>query len=550
MIPDAAESFNPAPRIVRPRTRTYKRLPVVAMNDIVMLTEQGEVRELDFHLDGDAASLETLTYFTSAPPTLFAKRAAADFISILDRHFNERDPNHWQWRASVHERDIVRPDGVKVASRVSTIIHYFGFKGGSYHKIIDPVVMYGHDLDTIWPTDQGGGHDSGGLNPPTAESGDALMRLLEWAVTLRNFCDKNGMEVRPTIGGIGSQFLTDRRFYPKRRRKVPMVINERAREKLPGNHYHLTVHPTPYEEFRALYLDQHRAHHYHARTVSLPDSNQLYAHGMFRNLNETVFKETWPDFYGLYCLDLQEPPTSRPSHWITILERAFVFSNELPHLFDMGYKVNGVYAAWGSFRRDTGIARYAKWASKQLDHYGDKPWLKPLLLSTYGTLATKPKYGESVFKLAKSGNEVTLVTGRNTLTGKHVVAPKKLEPRIANVIHRGMIEAATRSESVGYGQYLADQGFHVLSVYADAVIVEDDPDKNLPAPIDPWRLKQTLNHLQFINQQAFISGEMTKLPGVSREQMAYRQHTMPGYAPRMTKYEAITNRQIRTDRRI
>lgn len=466
-----------------------------------MLSEAGElehVNELTFTLP-------------SLPSTLFAVQSAADLVAELDKVLS--DNPRWQWRASTHERDIVNPEGVRVAARVSTVVHYFGFKGGNFHKIIDPVVMYGKKLDEVWP-------------------GDAeITQLLDWAKALRDFCDKNGMDVRPTLGGMSAQFLTDRRFYPKRRRKVPATTNQRARDELPGNHYLLTVYPTPHREFTGLYLDQHRAHHYHARTTPLPDSNQLYAYGRFIDLAEITFENTWPDFHGLYCLDLQSPGKYRRSHWLHKLERAFVFSNELQHLVDMGYIVNGVYAAWGSFKRDTGLAKYARWASKQLDHYGDRPWLKPLLLATYGTLATKPRYGEAVFKLAKDGELVTLPTGRHSLTGHYVKASRKLEPRIANVLHRGMIEAATRSESVGYAQHLTTLGHRVLSIYADAVIIEEDCEKPGPPIIEPWRLKTTLNHLQFINQQAFLSGEMTKLPGVSRELMAYRQHTTPGHSP-------------------
>lgn len=504
-MPDSnADLFKPAPRVVRPRARKYKRLPVTAVVFGGTLTETGEM--------GDQAELvRKLPYMES---TLFVKQAAADWVGEMTPHFAEWYGDNWQWRAGTSERDIVRPDGEHVATRISTVVHYFGFKGGYYHKVIDPVVMYGHRLDTIWPGDES--------DPMLGLLMDQLMRLLQWGVTLRDFCDKNGLEVRPTIGGISAQFLTDRRFYPKRRRKVPMAINERSREALPGNHYVLTVQPSSRREFTALYLDQHRAHHYHAKVTALPDSDQLYAYGRFTDLAEVVFEQPWVGFYGLYCLDLEAPDQLRRSQWITQTTAAFVFSNELSHLTDMGYKVTGVRAAWGSGKRDVGLSRYAQWASKQLDHYGDRPWLKSLLLSTYGTLATRPKISESVFRLARSGEEITMLTGKHRLTGTRVRASKKLEPKIANVLHRGMIEAATRSESVGYAQFLANSGQRILSIYADAVIVEDNSDRPLSYQPEPWRLKTRLNHLQFINQQAFVSGEMTKLPGVGRDANKYR----------------------------
>lgn len=502
----------PPPRTVKPRSRSYKRHTVIAVHGGIWLDENGET----------GSTADFTTKLPQMDSTLFAKTSAADFVADLDEYFSEWFDN-WQWRASIAERDIRRGDDLR-AVRMSVVIHYFGFKGGNYHKIIDPVAMYGRGLDEIW-SNQGGSHDAPELNSGNGGGGDhpsaVCVRLLQWGICLRDFCHKNGLEVRPTMGGISAQFLTDRRFYPKKRRKVPMAINERAREHLPGNHYALFTQPSSTREFSAWYLDQHRAHHYHARTVALPDSDNLFAYGTFMNLSGVAFDRTIKDFYGLYCVDIQLPQRYRRSNWIRTTDRVFVFSNELQYMLDIGYVVNGVYAAWGSRRRDTGLARYARWAEKQLDHYGDNPWIKPLLLSTYGTLATRPRYGETIFKLAKAGEPVTLVTGNKELDGLLVRTGKKLEPRIANVIHRGMIEAATRLDSIGLAQWLNSEGYRVLSIYADAVIVEREGDKALPILPEPWRCKRELNHLRYINQQAFISGEMTKLPGVGRETLKY-----------------------------
>lgn len=515
-----SDPLPPAPRTVKPRKRVRKRLPIVTINGGNVLFENGEV-------DSEGMLIMNLPIM---PSTLFVKLAAADWIAgDVNGFWSERDPDHWQWRAAPQERDVHRPDGVKVASRVGTVIHFFGFKGGVYHKLIDPVTMYGRDLDDIWPT------------------GDAmplvLTNLMSWATQLRDFCYENQIDVRPTIGSMAAQLLTDRRFYPNARRKVPKAINLRVRDELPGNHYALSVMPTPDREFTAYYLDQSRAHHYHARTTALPDANTLYAYGQFTDPKDPCFEEVSDGFHGLYCLDLCAP-SSQLHDWQKP-GKQFVFTNELPHLLDMGYTVNGVYAAWGSYQRDTGLALYAQWAESQLNRFADAPWLKPLLLATYGTLAVKARYGEAVFRLAKAGEPVSIVTGHNQLHGKMVRSRHKLEPRIANVMHRGMIEAATRSESVGLAQWLESEGHRVLSIYADAVIVQqDDENKSLPLLPEPWRIKTELNHLQFINQQAFMSGEMTKLPGVGRELIAYRQQNT-GKAPRTyMRVEAMTNADV------
>jgi hypothetical protein len=369
---------------------------------------------------------------------------------------------------------------------------------------------------------------------------------------LRDFCAENNLEIRPTMGGISSQFLTDPRFYPNARRKVPAQTNDRAREHLPGNHYKLNVYPSPNRDYRALYIDQHRAHHYHAKLTHFPHADHLYAYGYFRNLSRCYRDTVSPRFMGLYCLDLLAPSRGRHYSWLGMareIKAAFVYTSELTHLLDMGYKVTGVRAAWGSHHQDTGLNKYAAWACEQLDRHADAPWLKPLLLSTYGTLACRPTYAEAVFKQAKRGTKTTMLTGRRSLTGTMVQRPQKLEPGIVNVIQRGMIEAATRSESIALAQYLEHKGQRILAIYADAVIIEQDDDRPLPLLFDPWEVKRTLNHYQPINTQAFTSDSMTRLPGVSQELRQYRQHA-PGYAPRRVMYEAPTGRRIATSRRI
>lgn len=501
------------PRTVKPRARIYPRRPVIAIDD-----DGNWIGE-----NGIAGSTSDLFLrLHEYPPTIFVKQGAADFVAKLDQTYRLSHKDSWQWRVTEQERAIIRPGGFKAATRVTTTVHFFGFKHGSgkrhkagnYHKILDPVTMYGQGLATVWPG-----------NEPI------IARLLEWGTAIRDFCDENGLDVRPTIGSLGAQFLTDRRFYPHARRKVPWAINARARQELPGNHYALYVHPSPRREFTAQYLDQHRAHHYHARTTALPDADSLYAHGYFVNLAKPIWDEIPDDFYGLLSLDLEAPQRGR----YNFLQSGtrFVWTNEVTLLRDLGYRILGIRAAWGSNKRDEGITRYARYAGMQLDRFDDAPWLKPILLATYGTLATRATWGETVFKLAKKGMPVSLCTGHHSLDGMLIRAPRKLEPKIANVIHRGMIEAATRADSIGLADFLTTAGYRVLSIYADAVMVEHDDDlPPIPVLPEPWRVKRTLNHLQFINKQAFMSGEMTKLPGVGQELKAYALSSNTKKAPR------------------
>lgn len=511
----------PVPRSVKPRHRAYRHFPVVALGREDYLDENGQTGSV----------MDLIAQLPKSPSTLFCTVGSADFLARLNSVYLLKTPNTWQWRVSTLEREFCRPNDVMRAVRISTVVHYFGWKHGTYHKIIDPIVMYGHSLNTIWPDE---------VTVVDDTQWRTLRKLLVWGITLRNFCADNDVDVRPTTGGIAAQFLTDKRFYPHPRRKMPTKINERAREELPGNHYYLNVMPDPSNNFTAHYLDQHRAHHYHARTTRLPDSDYSFAYGSFTDLSNVAYDSIEPQFAGLYCLDLSAPKRQIPFDWIDRrhLDRVFVYSNELQHVLDMGYKINGVRAAWGSVRHDEGLRRFACWSDQQLDSYTDAAWLKPLLLSAYGTLATRAREPQAVFRLAKRGEPLMVRTGRRQLNGLLAKGTRKLEPGIVNVLHRGMIEAGCRSESIGLAQQLDWQGHRVLSIYADAVIVEADDDNPLPELPEPWRYKKALNHLQFVNQQAFISDGMTKLPGISRDATRYRQAT-PGSAPRIVEIATV-----------
>lgn len=536
-------------RSVKPRRRKVRTLPVVAVGHTHFLTESGETGTLEELIDDLPVRASTL--FCSLG-------SSGDFVQKVGATYILRTPKTWEYQLTVKEKEIITPGEFVRVTRSTVPVKYFGWKtehdGSHYHRIIDPVTFYGQSLGDVWPDGIVVSDD------PEALERNNVRRLLLWGVALRNFCAENGFDVRPAQGSVAAQFLTDPRFYPNDRRKVPAKINERARENLPGNHYYLNVVPNESNNFTAYYLDQKRSHHYHARITPLPDSNHCYAFGRFLDLEPCDWMQINPDFSGLYCLDLNCPTVRPPFDWVGTgiaerisdhLEKQFVYSNELPHLLDCGYTVQSVRAAWGSTQRDTGLPAYASWCEKTLDDYGDPAWLKPILLATYGVLATRPTQREAVFRLAKkTGKSVMVRTGRSQMHGFYVQSARKLEPGVAYVLQRGLIEAACRSDSIGLSQWLDHLGHKVLSIYADGVIVEANDDNPLPSLPEPWRCKQTLNHLQFINQQAFISDGMTKLPGVGKDAQPYRQSTKPGYAPRRKQRDLITGKRVTTNRRI
>ena len=504
---DDLPGFEPAPKIVKPRRARRTRLPIIAVEGDEALTEQGELWTLD----------ELVNRLPDLPRTLFVAVGGADFLAHLNGIFTATHPNVWQWRATDNARRAYgnHPTSkLRHTGRVKIAVSYFGFKrrdGGTFHKLIDPVTMYGHRFSSVHPGD-----------------GPVIMRLMEWATILRDFCDDNNLEVQPTMGAISSQLLTDSRFYPEARRKVPAPTNQRVREQLPGNHYRLLV-PVGDRDYTVHNIDQRRAHHYHAQTIAFPHADHLYAYGYFKNLTQYYHDQPSPDFFGLYCLDLLAPvagwyhswlapPVKRETEVGRELSHRFVYTNELPHLFDMGYRCLGVRAAWGSHHRDTGLNKLAGWCCEQLDRYCDAKWLKPLLLSTYGTLAARATDAEAIFRQASKGSAKTVLTGRRSLTGIVARRPQKLEPAYVNVLQRGMIEASTRSESIGMTQHLEHLGHRVLSIYADGLFVEVNEDNPLPELFDPWRLKLTHTHWRAENPQAYSSDQETKRPGNYRDQ--------------------------------
>jgi len=529
-------------RIVRPKKTGYKHYEIVALAKGEALHESGELLPLN----------EFIERLHTYPALILVKRNIADFIAELNERFKSNP--HWQVHSTVREQDICLPgaDFPVTHIKISTVIQWFGWyhnvfptKNRTHHLALDPIVFTGKKLGDFWNIER-----------------TVIEELLSFGITIRDWCRENNLSPKPTVGAISAQFLTDSRFYPDCRRKVSKYENKRARDNLPGNHYQLFVADNPKDEYQAIYLDQRRAHHYHAEHTKLPNANTLYAFGRFLDLGDIFFPTVIPEFSGLYYLRIGIPETSPirtyspiAHEWTEESVDRFVWSNEVQLLRDLGYRIDGVIAAWGTDEPDTGLPKYAKWAQEELDHYSNPPWLKQILLATYGVLAARPRTREKIVTQTsvKNAKQVVTFTGRNELHGLLVGATgkdKRIEPRIANVLQRGLIESATRAESLGCAHYLTYKGIRVLSIYADGIIVEDEGNTSLPFLPEPWRIQNHLHHLQFINKQAFISGEVSKLPGVldrtSYLQIAKSHRDVP---VRMT-YDILTGRAQKTGRHI
>jgi hypothetical protein len=398
------------------------------------------------------------------------------------------------------------------------IISYFGFKGerkqrGLYHYALSPHIFC---LKSIHELRKG---IPGEFATPH--------KLMEWGKEIREFLQKHELNLSPTAGGIAAQLLRDERFYPTARRKVPRHTNATARIQLPGNYYCLYNAKEGRSIHRAAYLDQSAAHHTAAAELDFPSSNSLMRHGRYSTGKDLPFArhgtEKFNDFigrYGLFYLAFEAPrffdkdfplPNCGDSEGY---HRGYFYSNELPYLADLGVRIRHIIACWVSPDRDPGMNEYAKWALEQIKSAPQdaKPWLKPTLLSTYGVLASKPKFLEFGYKRCKNGTPTKYPCGSGFLEVEAKRSKKMREPLMSNVIHRGMIEAETRLRSLQYARELTSQGYTILAVYADSVFVESS--KDLPLIPPPWRLQEYLTALRFQSSTHFTSLEISKTPGL------------------------------------
>lgn len=457
----------------------------------------------------------------SEPSSIWACANVAWLVAQLDKALDASPL--WQFRAAPYRRDVVSVRNVGFVRKpqvTGTIVSYFGYKGqakhkGHWHYPLDPVVF------------------TADLSVRSSHVRD----LFTWAEDVRAWCQQNRLTITPTAGGLAGQLLRDPRFYPEARRKVPRKTNARARAALPGNHYALYARES--EVTDAVYLDMTAAHHNAALDTTFPHADGLYARGHFRALDPTdttVPTDTWADRHSkkyrqlmeashgllLCAMSVPDEATSAARFPLPIASRTgrylgWVYTNEVQYLLDSGVSIDSIHAAWVSFRPDPGLNRYASFALAAIAaaEGSRKEWLKPALLSAYGILAARPRTQEFGYKRADRGVTKHYPAGNGVLTVKAHISMTEQEVATVNVIHRGLIEAETRLRSLRMARYLTERGCRVLSIYADAVMVEAGAP--LPLLPHPWAIKQELTRLRFLHPTQFHSTEMVKLPGVRRE---------------------------------
>lgn len=532
----------PPTKIVKPRKRgTNVSDKTIVAIDIVrdtFLTERGKTGTVTELISG----LETLKQ-----EYIFVCRGIAEFTSMCQEFYAEHDAFQFfctpmqreKWSLVNYVRNSEKGEGHRhTMYKNRTIVSRLGFswskskrkKRNVYHLCLDPITF----SDRAW-----------GRDPVT------LNELINWGKELRDFCKREQVNLRPTQGGIGRQYLRDPRFYPEARRKVPRATNDSARSAL--GRITMRMHARRDKQYQAWYIDQHGAHHYQVQHSDLPDSDYTFAFGNFRTL-QGIWKSD-PErvrsflsrFKGLlYCTIDYETVGGRWEPDFLWKHKTgtpiYLFTNQLDLLHSLGGKVTGIIAAWGTSRRDNGLPEIGKHhiALTQELNYG---WLKPLLLSTYGCLATRPKRQSYGFgkTYSERGKRVPLPAGRRTLDTILHETHTENEPATNNVIHRGMIEAATECETILYANYLQSLGYRVLAVRVDAVVVEDDCDLPTIPLFDPWRVVSRLTNLEFHDNACFTSLEINK--GVTNKDMILKR-ARGGGSPRIGNAERQLARKI------
>lgn len=508
------------PRTVKQRRGKNVHLHVIAVTRSELLVERtGQILPRS----------ELPMLVETEPASLFVTPNAAAMLHELDAHFDALP--QWQFRVTPVTRELVKPNG-EVTGRqvVTTTVSMFGFrapegskKRGRYHQCLDPWVFSRWD----------------GIHALTPDDGQPeLLKLLSWGMDLRAWCELHDLRLSASAGGLANQLLKDRRFWPDARRKVPAHTNAVARHALPGNCYRLYADTgTPYT---ATYLDMSSAHHNLATGITFPDPDDLYQSGRWpRGTDGTdgtdpqTDRRPWVRFgtpkwnrlaecHGLLYLRLSVPRIPATRFPPPYAERpgtvyAYVFTNELPMLRELGIAIDWAVNAWVARKTTDGLNRYASFALEQIRDAdaARRLWLKGALLAPYGMLAAKPRTQEFGYKRAKGGEVKQYPAGPGLLTVKARTSLRPREAPVANVIYRGMIEAETRMRSLSMARDLHGRGARVLAVYADSVFVESHVA--LPLLPSPWRVEAYLDRLRFMSPTAFTSVQMTKLPGIPRD---------------------------------
>lgn len=509
-------------RTILPRARGFKYMDIAAVyKDNLILTEQGEVIE------------DATQYVHDAAPTAFIATDPSAFLHALDFRWCE----HPHWRYALAR--IVSDKGDLTMTR--TKLTSFGFRACKTpdERAACPICSRQQGkrksrLHQCW--------DPRAMSPTpihkligSASPGD----LIKWAQDVRQWAQEQNLELRSALSGYGSQLLRDGRFYPSPRRRVPRATNEKARPSLPGNLVRMVDVQPGTQSYDVTSIDQRSAHHRIVQDIDLPDANTLFARGYFNDPENaprmwaprgTVLYERTIRQPGLLYVELTSTRRTRPGEFRLLLQdfvgqrREWIWTNSVTFLESTGTRIEGIVAAWTSTSVDSGLSRYGSFAANQIENASParKQWLKPLLHSTYGLLAARPRPLQTgVSGHTNGGRSSTFLLGtRPFLVTERTVS--NWAPAFVNVIQRGMIECETQLRSLRMAQQLTDDGARVLHIHTDGLHVEGQ----LPLLPDTWGVNG-LTEVMYIDNVSWIANERECLPGRDQRERAevIKHHT-------------------------
>lgn len=462
-------------------------------------------------------------YVRAAEPTVFVVSDPSAFLAELEGAF-QYDPD-WYYSLTRTHTEFGDYGTTRVKLRA------FGFRSeGKWngrgrrrqrlHQCWDPRGMSPAPAHTLFDTSAAITHET----------------LMGWALDIREWAQSQDLELRNAFAGYASQLLRDERFYPEARRRVPRATNERARGYLPGNLTSIHTDATTIT-YNVSNIDQRSAHHRIVQEVALPDANTLFARGHFTNPDTapTVWAYRGSPLYertirqhGLLCVGMHSRRTLKHEFRLKVqdyqgYQRVYIWSNALPFLESNGSRIEAIYAAWTSTSADSGLPRYGQWAQNQIEHSAAAraQWLKPLLHSTYGLLAARPRPVEVGHKRAKGGRLSRFLLGAREFEILATILPN-WQPPIANVIQRGMIDTETQLRSLTMAQHLTAHGCKVLHIHTDGIHVTGQ----LPLLPSTWTVKP-LTRVSYLDRQSWVADEKQCLPGRDAQR---RQEIVEHYA--------------------
>lgn len=507
-------------RIVKPRKPHTKRYPLMVVDHEGKAWFEGKDKHWDV--------IELVTWLSKNwPRNSEGKQRTVPVIVVVENpqrllvklHKYFKDHPEWNFGLRLREGERFHTDGtvhpIKVLAAKDIGIAFFGFRSGDRHtRYFHPVTP--HDFFDSFDQWESALPDS--------------VRLYKFGGEVRKWCLKHKLRPSGSRGGLSAQLLRDKRFYSKPRRKVPKLTNEAARPSLPGNHYESTTRNDRVIK-RVLAVDQTDAHHYAARTLELPAANSLYARGRFPTKSDKPYARAGRPIFnqligeaGLFRLGVYNshhlqgflPPWAESFNKRGI-RHIWLYSNELDFAKSLGIEIRYISYCFTSAEIDKGLGKYAEWATQEIQNNPDKKvWLKPTLLSAYGMLGVRPRKLKSGYYRSPKGEKTKLNLGATPIEIMQIETKHEVQSPIANVIHRGMIEAEVRKLSILMARRLANEGHNIVAIHADCVMVKDEGNQ-LPLLPEPWRVKETLTHFKIVDGVSYISDQRKVLPGRRRD---------------------------------